>query len=301
MKKIQAYNSFFSGKRRTTAISTQTYEVNQMLESNQYLGTIRIIVIAVPLLLGSTPITLSLVFATIGSSIQGNGGNQPNIDASVLNDAHSMVLGDNIKNLVIFIPNEAHESTNQPKDQLPLANQPYLPQNAVVNRGTTVTWFNGDVDHDHTITQSVGGESTSTGFESGDFAFNTPSRPITFNDTGRFNYVEADVNDNDPSFVMNGTIDVINQANLLTGTNATAGSPDTVGTLMVPAQNLDQYVSTLASKGFTIDSTHTFKDLRGGQKGTGPDQTYIVWTTSGLNLDQVLSALEEISPSLPYS
>ena len=71
--------------------------------------------------------------------------------------------------------------------------------------------------------------------ESGDFAFNTPSRPITFNDTGRFNYLEADVNDNDPSFVMNGTINVINQANSLTGTNATAGSPDTVGTLMVPA------------------------------------------------------------------
>ena len=225
----------------------------------------------------------------------------PNIAASNVFDTHSMTLGDNIKNLVILIPNEAHESTNQPKDQLPLANQPYLPQDAVVNRGTTVTWFSGDVDHDHKITQSGGGESASTGFESGDFAFNTPSRSITFNDTGRFNYLEADVNDNDPSFVMNGTINVINQANSLTGTNATAGSPNTVGTLMVPAQDLDQYVSTLTSKGFTIDSTHTFKDLRGGQKGTGPEQTYIVWTTSGMNLDQVLSALEEISPSLPYS
>jgi plastocyanin len=213
-----------------------------------------------------------------------------------------MILGDNIKNLVILIPNEAHESTNQPKDQLPLANQPYLPQDAVVNRGTTVTWFNGDVDHDHTITQSgSSSDSSSAGFESGDFAFNTPSRPITFNDTGRFNYLEAGVNDNDPSFAMNGTINVINQANSLTGTNTTSGSPDTVGTLMVPAQGLDQYVSTLTSKGFTIDSTHTFKDLRGGQKGTGPEQTYIVWTTSGMNLDQVLSALEEISPSLPYS
>jgi len=224
----------------------------------------------------------------------------PNIAASNLFDTHSMILGDNIKNLVILIPNEAHESTNQPKDQLPLANQPYLPQDAVVNRGTTITWFNGDVDHDHKITQS-GGESASTGFGSGDFAFNTPSRPITFNDRGGFNYLEADVNDNDPSFAMNGTINVINQANPLTGTNATAKSPDTVGTLMVPAQDLDQYVSTLTSKGFTIDSTHTFEDLRGGQKGTGPEQTYIVWTTSGMNLDQVLSVLEEISPSLPYS
>ena len=37
------------------------------------------------------------------------------------------------------------------------------------------------------------------------------------------------------------------------------------------------------------------------EKTISPEQTYIVWTTSGMNLDQVLSALEEISPSLPYS
>lgn len=229
----------------------------------------------------------------------------PSIAASNVFDTHSMVLGDNIKNLVILIPNEAHESTNQPKDQLPLANQPYLPQNAVINRGTTVTWFNGDVDHDHKITMSNG--STNAGFESGDFTFNTASRSITFNDTGTFNYLEADVNNNDPSFVMNGTINVINQVNALTATNATttttgtAGTPDTVGSLMVPAKDLDQYISTLTSKGFTIDSTHTFTDLRGGQKGTGPEQAYIVWTTSGMNPDQVISALQEISLSLPYS
>ena len=80
-----------------------------------------------------------------------------------------------------------------------------------------------------------------------------------------------------------------------------AGNPDTVGTFMVPAKDLDQYVSTLTSKGFTVDSTHTFTDKRGGQKGTGPEQTYIVWTTSGMNIDQVVSALQDITPSLPYS
>jgi hypothetical protein len=31
------------------------------------------------------------------------------------------------------------------------------------------------------------------------------------NDTGTFGYYEANVNDEDPDFVMNGTIDVINQ------------------------------------------------------------------------------------------
>jgi hypothetical protein len=144
------------------------------------------------------------------------------------------------------------------------------------------------------------------GSEGQDFAYNTASEPVTFNDTDTFSYFEADVNDNDPSFVMNGTINVINQPNSLTNTNAStaggvAGNPDTVGTFMVPAQDLDQYVSTLTSKGFTVDSTHTFADLRGGQSGTGPEQTLIDWTTSGMNLDQVISALEEVAPSLPYS
>ena len=61
---------------------------------------------------------------------------RPNINASYVFDAHRLVLGNNVKNLVVLIPNEAHESTNQPRDQYPLANQPYLPQNAIVNVGT---------------------------------------------------------------------------------------------------------------------------------------------------------------------
>lgn len=234
-------------------------------------------------------------------------GEQPDINAATIYDTHTMTLGDNVKNLVILIPNEAHESTNQPKNQYPLANQPYFPQNAVVNVGTAVRWFNGDVDHDHKITLSGGGGSANAGSEGQVFAFNTASEPFTFNDTGTFNYFETGVNNDDPSFVMNGTIHVINQLNSLTNANAStaggvaAGNADTVGTFMVPAQGLDQYVSTLTSKGFTIDSTHTFADLRGGQNGTGPEQTLIVWTTSGMNLDQVISALEEVTPSLPYS
>ncbi len=63
-----------------------------------------------------------------------------------------MILGNNVKNFVIIIPDEAHESLNQPKNQLPLTNQPYLPQHLVTNVGTTVVWFNPDVAHKHMIT-----------------------------------------------------------------------------------------------------------------------------------------------------
>ena len=223
---------------------------------------------------------------------------QPNINASYVFDAHNMVLGNNVENLVVVIPNEAHESTNQPRNQYPLANQPYLPQNAVVNTGTAVTWFNGDVDHDHKI--NISGKSTNTGFESGEFTYNTVSKPMTFNDTGTFNYFETHVNNDDPAFVMNGTITVINQPESLSSSSG-SGTVDTVGVLMVPSQDIQKYTSDLNNRGFAIDSTHNFKDLRGGQSGTGNEQTLIVWTTSGMSMSDIVTNLQEFSSGLPYS
>lgn len=114
---------------------------------------------------------------------------------------------------MILIPNEAHESTNQARNQYPLANQPYLPQNAVVNTGTAVTWFNGDVDHDRTITAIQGRPSSSEVdasapivFESGEFKYNSAVTTTSFNDTGVYTYFEKDLNEDDPAFEMNGTV-----------------------------------------------------------------------------------------------
>src|ERR671918_404298 len=103
---------------------------------------------------------------------------EPNINASALFDTHTMVLGDNVKNLVILIPNEAHESTNQAANQFPLANQPYLPENAVVNTGTAITWFNGDVDHDRSITVVRGTVPVETESSTGPYAAVFESGPF---------------------------------------------------------------------------------------------------------------------------
>lgn len=237
-------------------------------------------------------------FATVASDQQQQ---KPNINASALFDTHTMVLGDNVKNLVIFIPNEAHESPNQvDPSQLPLANQPYLPQNAVVNTGTGVTWFNGDVDHDRSITVAQGNSiPAETGPGTGSFEYNTATAPITFNETGMYTYFEKDVNEDDPAFVMNGTIDVINQPESLP--SSSSGSFDTVGVLMVPAQDIQAYTTDLQNRGFAIESTHNFKDLRGGQSGTGDEQTLVVWATSGMTLPDIVTNLQEFTLSLPYS
>lgn len=65
---------------------------------------------------------------------------------------------------------------------------------------------------------------------------------------------------------------------------------------MVPTEDVDTYVQDLTSKGFTMDSTYNFNDIRAGD-----EQTLLVWTASGKNLDEVISTLQEITPQLPYS
>jgi hypothetical protein len=72
---------------------------------------------------------------------------------------------------------------------------------------------------------------------------------------------------------------------------------------MVPTQDLEAYVSELTDKGFVINSMHDFKDVHGGQEGTGDTQTLVVWgaDSSKINPDQVISVLKGITPELPYS
>jgi hypothetical protein len=122
------------------------------------------------------------------------------------------------------------------------------------------------------------------------------------------------VNENDEDFVMRGNVTVISEANLDGSTttissgdnsaNSTSGAVnngDTAGVLMVPTQDIGNYVQDLKSKGFAVDSTHNFKDLRGGQTGTGDEQALLVWSASGMDLSKVISALQDITPKLPYS
>lgn len=224
----------------------------------------------------------------------------PNIDATSLYNDKSMILGNNVKNFVIIVPDEAHESLNQPKNQLPLTNQPYLPQHLVTNVGATIVWFSADVGHKHTIT--LNDENSKKVFEADFFPSNEASPSLTLNNTGDYSYFEKGANKAVPSFVMNGTISVVNLPSELKSANSTSSQNQiTAGAYMIPAIMLDKYTSEFTKRGFTLDSHFTYKDLRGGQKGTGAQQTLITWTTPETNLDKVIFALKEITPTLPYS
>jgi plastocyanin len=239
---------------------------------------------------------------------------QSNINAANVYQTQTMVLGNNIKNLVILIPNEAHEPPNLKPKELRVVNQPYLPENAVVNVGTTVTWFNADVKHPHKITL-VDNKSKNIVLESDTFEYFTASKPIKFNNTGIFTYSGPSFDRVFPKYIMNGTLTVVNQPVTTSYSNTTAAKAtsaatannenniDTITTLMVPAKLLDKVISELKDQGFGIDNQYTFKSLRGGGSAAGGDkqQVLLVLTSSGKNLNEVVSALSKISPIMPYS
>jgi plastocyanin len=204
----------------------------------------------------------------------------------------TLTLGKNVKNVIILIPNEGHESPSLPEEQRQI-NQPYVPENVIVNPGTNIIWLNGDVGHEHTIT--LHDENSEKVFESGKFDFNLVSKPLTLSKTGKFTYSEANVNVDDPKYVMVGTVTVKDTPPALNNINS-----DTVGFFMVPTKDLDKHISELTDSGVEVLDKHTFKDLRGGQKGTGPNETLLLVGVKG-GQDKLISTLQKITPELPYS
>jgi plastocyanin len=254
------------------------------------------------------------VLAQNQSQLQKQGEEQPNIHGSNIYQTQTIVLGKNNKNLVILIPNEGHEDPIGTKKDLRVINQPYIPQNAVVNVGTTVVWFNADAGHHHTITL-VDNNTKNTVYNSGIFDNFNASKPFTFNNVGTFAYSGPSYDKMWPNYKMNGTVTVVNQPLTTTFNSTTAatssstgtGVPnnnniDTITTLMVPSKLLDKTISELKSQGFTIDNQYPFRSLRGAgsQSGGDPQQVLLVLTSSGKNLNQLTSALTQIAAALPY-
>jgi len=244
------------------------------------------------------------VFAQQNNSTSGDGVNlQPNIDVENVFNTKTMTLGNNVKNLVILIPNEGHHAAGE-DNEARFLDQHFVPENAVVNTGTTVQWFNGDAGHERTIDVKDTDGTTSL-FNTGEIVDSQASTPFTFSNPGVFNY-EAE---GDPGVTMTGSVTVENiqspvtpsSSSASTATASNSSNIDTVGILMVPTQDIDEYIAQITGAGITVDNTYDFKDLRGGQEGTGDTQTLIVWTTGSKDLSGTLSFLSGLSSDLPYS
>jgi len=253
----------------------------------------------------------------------------PDINAKSIYDTGTAILGNNVKNLIILIPDEAHHGNGEPKENRFIV-QSFLPQTAVIDKGTKVVWFSGDVSHEHTIelTDKSNPVNSKSLFDSGEMAQNSESNPMIFNKTGNYGYISPNIDQEavQKGFVMKGDVVVIDQQNKLlpskisynsNSSKQSTSSDDpkstlsstglnnkdiqTIGVYMVPTKELKSYISDFQKNGFSIDSTHTFKDVRGIARGTNSEQTLLVWTAGpDLSLDNIISALKEITPTLPY-
>jgi hypothetical protein len=210
----------------------------------------------------------------------------------------TLTLPSNVKDFVILIPNEAHESPLLPKEQR-LINQPYVPQDLVSGANTQIFWFSGDVGHIREIT--LIDENSKEVFNSR-LKFNTATEPLLLNHSGKFTYFEKNANTQDPKFVMEGSITITNgDVPLNSNVNMTVSeSPfDTMLVLMVPTNDIKKHIMTLVDNNVNIIDIYSFKDLR-ETGGGGANQTLLALGTNN-PLDKSISVLKKITSSLPYS
>ena len=125
-----------------------------------------------------------IAFATTLNNTQ----TQPNINAKSIYDTGTAVLGNNVKNLIILVPDEAHHGNGEAKENR-FIEQSFLPQTAIVNKGTQVIWFSGDVSHEHEIILN----NDKSLFDSGTLPEFTASNPMVFNTVGDFGYISPDI------------------------------------------------------------------------------------------------------------
>jgi hypothetical protein len=92
------------------------------------------------------PIMITIIISSLnisyGQEVNSSGmlnSNKIGIAQEIYQDK-TMSFGTNVKNIVLLIPNEGHESPALPQEQR-LINQPYVPANIQVGPDTQISWI----------------------------------------------------------------------------------------------------------------------------------------------------------------
>jgi plastocyanin len=203
---------------------------------------------------------------------------------------HSMVLGPNIKNLIILIPNEAHHGPNE-EEESRIIDQSFIPLSTTISSGTTVRWFNADVDHEHKLNLvETNNRSINLLRDQNAFGYNEETSH-TFEREGDFGYY--DTQKYDEGFQMRGQLKVVD-AQLLQSERVD-NTIDAVGTFIAPREDVKKYTSDLEDDGLAVYDVHDYKDPSGAQ-----DQSLIVWTSSGLEPENIVERIQDLTLDLPY-
>jgi hypothetical protein len=217
-----------------------------------------------------------------------------NMASQILNN-QTLILPKSVRNFVILIPNEAHESPLLPKEQR-LINQPYVPQHRYAPQNINIAWFSGDVGHTRKVT--LEDQNTETIFDSS-IKFNSISPAISFNNSGTFPYYEEDANSEDSNFVLNGTITINDPPTQSNNNTSLQPTHEIMSTLMVPTKDIKEYTELLDDNKVDILGQESFIDLRETGSG-GANQTLLVLGSNG-QIDDTISVFKKITASLPYS
>ncbi len=209
-----------------------------------------------------------------------------------------LTVPNTVKNFIVLIPNEAHESPLLPEEQR-LINQPYVPQNLVVGPQTNIIWFSGDVGHTRKVTLT---DDNSKEIFDSTLKFNSASEPLSINQSGKFTYYEEHANSQDPDFVMEGTITIgnsVSPSNISDNVNDTQPNIDTMAILMVPTEDIKEHSEIIDENNVNILDQYSFIDLR-ETGGGGKNQTLLVLGSNN-PLDETIPVLKKITSTLPYS
>ena len=220
-----------------------------------------------------------------------------NMATDIFNDK-ILTVPNTVKNFIVLIPNEAHESPLLQKEQR-LINQPYVPQNLVVGPQTNIIWFSGDVGHTRKVTLT---DDNSKEIFDSTLKFNSASEPLSINQSGKFTYHEENVNTQDPDFVMEGTITIASSdspSNISNNVNDTQPNIDTMAVLMVPTEDIKEHSEIIDENNVNILDQYTFKDLR--ETGTGGKNQTLLVLGSNDPPDEIIAVLKKITSTLPYS
>ena len=219
------------------------------------------------------------------------------MSSDIFNDK-MLTVPNTVKNFIVLIPNEAHESPDLPEEKR-LVNQPYVPQNLVVGPQTNVIWFSGDVGHTRKVILT---DDNSKEIFDSTLKFNSASEPLSINQSGKFTYHEEEANSQDPNFVMEGTITIASSdspSNISNNVSDTQPNFDTMAILMVPTEDFNEHSEIISENNVNILDQYSFKDLR--ETGSGGDNQTLLLLGSNDQLDKTITVLEKITSTLPYS
>jgi hypothetical protein len=216
-----------------------------------------------------------------------------NMASQILNH-QTLILPKSVRNFVILIPNEAHESPLLPKEQR-LINQPYVPQHLFAPKDINIAWYSGDVGHTRKLI--LEDKNSDIIFDSS-IKFNSISPTIAFNNSGTFSYYEENANSEDPNFVLNGTITINDPQTQSNNNTILQPTHEIMSTLMVPTKDIKEYEELLDDNKVDILAQESFIDLRETGSG-GANQTLLVLGSNG-QIDDTISVFKKITASLPY-